>query len=248
MEAGNNCFNLAVFKGRVGGRAFVDSLLVVVNNTRKLYGILCKDIFQASPARKYNVTHIESSKSKGGRSVKSCLQHTISVFFASCKSGYPVELEVIIDMEIFQKPSPKDTFSTMIDDSTLKRTILTSKFTVCDIEEFQNAYTIAQNKEYFVKTRATESSYKPLIYDHIEAIVVDFMTPYKHGFIDTNLGKRYNAYKDLRDAVDSFKFGRVHWTKLTNYNIILFNTSILVIIKSAITAKVKSTTRVHIMK
>ena len=56
-----------------GVKAFVYALVVVVNKTLKLSEIICWDICQASPAMKYNNTHIEYSKSKGGRSVKSCL-------------------------------------------------------------------------------------------------------------------------------------------------------------------------------
>ena len=57
MEAGNKCFNLIVFKGRRGGKSFVDSLVVVVNKTRKISEKIAK-IFQASLAMKYNGTHI----------------------------------------------------------------------------------------------------------------------------------------------------------------------------------------------
>ena len=70
MEAGTIFLNLTVFKGRGGGKAFVDDLVVVDDNTCKLYEIICKDIYQASPTIKYNNIHIESAKSKGGRSVK----------------------------------------------------------------------------------------------------------------------------------------------------------------------------------
>ena len=101
MEVGTNFFNLAIFKVRSGGKALVDALLVVVK-TRKLSEILCKEICQESPAMKYINTHIEYAKSKGGRSVKACLQHTIFVFFSSCKNNDPVELEVIIDPEFLR--------------------------------------------------------------------------------------------------------------------------------------------------
>ena len=65
MEAGINIFNLAVIKGISGGNAFVDALVVIFYKNRKLSKILCKYICQASPAIKYNDTHIESAKSKG---------------------------------------------------------------------------------------------------------------------------------------------------------------------------------------
>ena len=70
MDAGNNVFNLTVIRGRSGGKAFVCALVIVVDKTCKRSEIICKDICQASPAMEYNDTHIESEKSKGGRSVK----------------------------------------------------------------------------------------------------------------------------------------------------------------------------------
>ena len=94
------------------------TLVVFVDKTRKLSEIIHKDIFQESPEMKYNDTHIESAKRKGGRSVKACLQHPIYVFFASCKNDDHVELEVIIDPALFQRPSPKDAFFTIISAST----------------------------------------------------------------------------------------------------------------------------------
>ena len=121
-------------------------LVVVVNKTHKLSEIIYKDICQASPAMKYNDTLIKSANSKGGRSVKACLKHQISVFFAFCKNNNPVELEVIIDPALFQKPSPKDAFSVIISSSNQKHTIPTSKFAVCDVEYFQTAYETAENK------------------------------------------------------------------------------------------------------
>ena len=72
------------------------------------------------------------------------------MFFASCKNDDHVELEVIIDPSLFQKPPPKDAFSAMINASTTKRTILTSNFAVCKVEKFQTAYETAANKEYFL--------------------------------------------------------------------------------------------------
>ena len=59
-------------------------------------------------------------------------------------------------------------------------------------------------------------------------------------------GARENAYKSLKAAVDSFKFVRVHRINLPKDNITVFKTSILGIIKNAITAKVKSTTKVQL--
>ena len=80
-------FNLSVCKGHGGDKPFVDSIVVVVEKTCKLSEIIRKDVFQAYPAIKYNDTNIESVKSNGITSVKSCLQHPISVFFASCKNN-----------------------------------------------------------------------------------------------------------------------------------------------------------------
>ena len=150
MEADNNFFNLVILRVRGVGNEFVYALVVVFDKTRNLFEILRKYICQASPAMKYNDNHIEYAKSKGGRSVKACLQHPISVFFASCKNDDHVKLEVIIDPSLFQKPPPKDAFSAMINASTTKRTILTSNFAVCKVEKFQTAYETAANKEYFI--------------------------------------------------------------------------------------------------
>ena len=72
------------------------------------------------------------------------------------------------------------------------------------------------------------------------------MTYHKLGFVDTNSFKRENIYKSLKDAVDSFKFLHVYQRKLSKHNITVLETSILIIIKNAITAKVKSTTKVHL--
>ena len=79
------------------------------------------------------------------------------MFFEPCKNDDPVDMEFIIDPELFQKPSPKDTFSTMVADSTTKRTTLTSKFSVFNVEEFHIAYKTATNKEHFLKIYATGS-------------------------------------------------------------------------------------------
>ena len=70
MDAGNNDFNLTVIKGCGRGKSFVCALVNVVDKTRKQSEIICKDICQVSPEMEYNDTHIESEKSKGGRSVK----------------------------------------------------------------------------------------------------------------------------------------------------------------------------------
>ena len=83
------------------------------------------------------------------------------MFFVSCKNDDSVDLEVIIDPELFQKTSPKDAFSTMIAASTLKRKIPTLKFAFCDVEESQTAYETVENKEYFMKTYATASRENP---------------------------------------------------------------------------------------
>ena len=138
----------------------MDALVVVFDKTHKLSEIIHKEICQASPEMKYNDTNIEYSKSKECWSVKAFLQHTISVLFVSCKNDDTIDLEVIIDTALFQKPSPKYVFSTMIASLDTKRTILTSKFSVWDVEEFHNAYKTEENKEYFLKTYATASREK----------------------------------------------------------------------------------------
>ena len=135
----------------------MDTLVVVVNKTHKLSEIIRKYICQASPAMKYNDIHIEHEKSKGGRSVKVCIKYPISVFITSCINYDSIELEIIIDPALFQKTSPKDAFSTMVADSTTKRTTLTSKFSVFNVEEFHIAYKTATNKEHFLKIYATGS-------------------------------------------------------------------------------------------
>ena len=44
MEAGTNFKNLTTFKGRGGGKEFVDILVVVADKTRILSEIICKEI------------------------------------------------------------------------------------------------------------------------------------------------------------------------------------------------------------
>ena len=210
--------------------------------------LIYKEICQASLEIKYNNTHIEYAKIKGGRSVKYCPQHPIYAFFASCKDDDPVELEVIIYPELFQKPYPKDVLSTMIAALTPNRTMLTSKFSVWNFEEFQTAYETAANKESFLKNYATASREEPSIHNQIESVVVDMLNSHKLGFVDTNSGERENAYNNLKAAVDSFTILFTHRRKLPKYNIMVFKTSILGRIKHAITAKVKSTTKVQITK
>ena len=119
----------------------VGSLMVVVDKTCKLSEILRRDIWQASPAMKYNDSRIESAKSKGSRSVKAWLQHPISVLLASCKNDDPFELEV---NALFQKPYPKDAFSTMIADLNPNRTIMTLIFFLFEVFHSFRLHTIMQ--------------------------------------------------------------------------------------------------------
>ena len=58
MVAGTKFYNPTGFERRDGSKAFVDALLVFYNKTRKISGIIRKDICQSSPAMKYNGTHI----------------------------------------------------------------------------------------------------------------------------------------------------------------------------------------------
>ena len=99
-----------------------------------------------------------------------------------------------------------------------------------------------------MKTYATASRKKQSIYDQIEAIVVDVMTLHKIGSVDTNSCERENSYKAMKVAVDCFKSKHVHWENLSKDNITVLKTSILGIIKNASTAKIKSTTKVHLTK
>ena len=112
------------------------------------------------------------------------------MLFAYRKNNDHVDLEVIINPEIFHKISPKDAFSTMIDSLTPKHTILTSQFAACNVEEFHTAYRNAAKKESFLKTYTTASREKPSINDQVEDIFDDVMTSHRFGLVDTNLGNR----------------------------------------------------------
>ena len=211
--------------------------ILVNDDSVLLSSIIREEVTRAKPNFEYSDSDIKSAETSGNMDATQLLCQPISVFFLFTENEKVRELSVVIDPPRFEKPTKVNAFDVMKTAASPNLESFCSKFSVSDIREFQDGYATASSKEKYLRDYTNESGKnKPLIFDQVEAVVVDTLETNNIRYASA---AKLKAMAGLKLSVHMFNFVHAHRKTLSHINAGRFNTPILAGIKNALASKVK---------